>query len=113
MEELIQKDRVIQTREGAVPQYKRYLDEMPGVPVQNLWDDLPGINNRSREMLGYQTQKPLSLLERVISTSSNEGDVVLEPFCGCGTSIHAAQKLKREWIGIDITHLDRKSTRLN
>ena len=63
------------------------------------------INNRSNELLGYPTQKPLALLERIISTSSDEGDVVLDPFCGCGTSIHAAQKLRREWIGIDITHL--------
>ena len=105
MEELIRQGRVIQTRPGAVPQYKRYLDEMPGVPVQNLWDDLAPINNRSKEMLGYPTQKPQALLERIISTSSNEGDVVLDPFCGCGTTIHAAQRLRREWIGIDITHL--------
>ncbi len=105
MEDLICRGRVIQTRPGAVPQYKRYLDEMPGVPVQNLWDDLPAINNRSNEFLGYPTQKPLSLLERIINTSSSQGDVVLDPFCGCGTSTHAAQKLKRQWIGIDITHL--------
>ena len=62
MEELIRRGRVIQTRPGAVPQYKRYLDEMPGAPVQNLWDDLPAINNRSKELLGYPTQKPLALL---------------------------------------------------
>ena len=105
MEELIRRGRVIQTRPGAVPQYKRYLDEMPGVPVQNLWDDIPAINNRSSEMLGYPTQKPIALLERLICTSSNEGDVVLDPFCGCGTATHASQKLKRQWIGIDITHL--------
>jgi DNA modification methylase len=105
MEELIRQGRVIQTRPGAVPQYKRYLDEMPGVPVQNLWADLPILNNRSAEMLGYPTQKPEALLERIVSASSNEGDVVLDPFCGCGTTIAAAQKLKRQWIGIDITHL--------
>jgi site-specific DNA-methyltransferase (adenine-specific) len=78
---------------------------MPGVPVQNLWDDVPALNNRSREMLGYPTQKPLALLERVITASSNEGDVVLDPFCGCGTTVDAAQALNRRWIGIDITHL--------
>ncbi len=105
MEKLIAEGRVIQTRPGAVPQYKRYLDEMPGVGVQNLWDDLPNINNRSNEMLGYGTQKPEALLERIINASSNEGDVVLDPFCGCGTSVQVAQRLNRRWIGIDITHL--------
>ena len=78
---------------------------MPGVPIQNLWADMPGINNRSKELLGYPTQKPLALLERIIQVSSNEGDIILDPFCGCGTTIHAAQKLRRQWIGIDITHL--------
>jgi hypothetical protein len=76
---------------------------MPGVPLQNDWSDIrPAAGN---EALGYPTQKPLALLERIISASSNEGAVVLDPFCGCGTAIHAAQKLKRRWIGIDITHL--------
>lgn len=105
MDELIRQGRVIQTRPGAVPQYKRYLDEMPGVPLQNLWTDLPVLNNRSKEALGYQTQKPLALLERIINASSKPGDIVLDPFCGCGTAIEAAQKLGRQWIGIDITAL--------
>jgi site-specific DNA-methyltransferase (adenine-specific) len=105
MEELIRRGRVIQTRPGAVPQYKRYLDEMSGVPVQSLWDDLPPINNRSKELLGYPTQKPESLLERILKQSSDEGDVVLDPFCGCGTAISVAERLHRKWIGIDITHL--------
>ena len=105
MDELIKQDRIIQTRPGAVPQYKRYLDEMPGVPVQNLWADLPVLNNRSKEVLGYPTQKPEALLERIIKASSNEGDLVLDPFCGCGTTLVAAERLKRRWIGIDITHL--------
>lgn len=105
MDELIKQGRIIQTRPGAVPQYKRYLDEMPGVPVQNLWADLPVLNNRSKEVLGYPTQKPEALLERIIQTSSNEGDLVLDPFCGCGTTIVAAERLKRRWIGVDITHL--------
>jgi adenine specific DNA methylase Mod len=105
MEELIRQGRVIQTRPGAVPQYKRYLDEMPGVPYQNIWTDIPVINNRSAEKLGYPTQKPEALLERIIKASSNEGDIVLDPFCGCGTAVHAAQRLDRNWIGIDITHL--------
>lgn len=105
MEELIASGRIIQTRPGAVPQYKRYLDEMPGVPLQNVWTDVEVINNRSKEYLTYPTQKPLALLERIISASSNPGDIVLDPFCGCGTAVHAAQKLDRRWIGIDITPL--------
>jgi site-specific DNA-methyltransferase (adenine-specific) len=105
MDELMAQGRIIQTRPGAVPQYKRYLDEMSGMPVQNLWDDVPIINNRSNEALGYPTQKPLALLERILATSSNPESVVLDPFCGCGTSIAAAQKLNRRWIGIDITQL--------
>ena len=105
MDQLIAEGRVIQTRPGAVPQYKRYLDEMPGAPIQNLWDDLPPLNNRSKEMLGYATQKPEALLERIIKASSNEGDLVLDPFCGCGTTVQVAQRLNRRWIGIDITHL--------
>lgn len=105
MQQLYEQGRIVQTRPGAVPQYKRYLDEMPGVPVQNIWTDIPLINNRSNEMLGYPTQKPLALLERIVSASSNPGDVVLDPFCGCGTAIDAAQELDRRWIGIDITHL--------
>jgi DNA modification methylase len=102
MDEMVREGRIIQTRPGAVPQYKRYLDEMPGVTLQEIWTDIPVINNRSKEMLGYPTQKPLALLERIILTSSNEGDTILDPFCGCGTAIHAAQRLGRNWIGIDI-----------
>lgn len=105
MQRLYDEGRIIQTRPGAVPQYKRYLDEMPGVPVQNVWTDIPVINNRSKEMLGYPTQKPVALLERIINASSNPGDLVLDPFCGCGTALIAAQKLDRRWIGIDITYL--------
>jgi site-specific DNA-methyltransferase (adenine-specific) len=104
MEQMIAEGRVIQTRPGAVPQYKRYLDEMPGVPVQEIWTDIPIINNRSKEMLGYPTQKPLALLERIIRTSSNKGDIVLDPFCGCGTAIEAAERLGRQWIGIDVAY---------
>ena len=84
---------------------KVYLDEMPGKPMISVWTDVPRISNTSAERLGYPTQKPLALLERIINASSNEGDVVLDPFCGCGTAVHAAQKLGRQWIGIDITHL--------
>jgi hypothetical protein len=86
-------------------QRKRYLDELEGETVDNLWDDIPPINSQAQERLGYPTQKPEALLERIINASSNEGDVVLDPFCGCGTTINVAERLKRRWIGIDVTHL--------
>ncbi|MFZ5835146.1 MAG: DNA methyltransferase [Pseudomonadota bacterium] len=105
MQELIAQGRIIQTKPGAVPAYKRYLDEMPGVSLQDVWTDIPPISAQAKERLGYPTQKPLTLLERIIQSSSNEGDVVLDPFCGCGTAVHAAEKLGRRWIGIDITCL--------
>jgi site-specific DNA-methyltransferase (adenine-specific) len=82
-----------------------FLDDMLGVPLQDFWDDIKYISGNSGEGLGYPTQKPLALLERIIAASSNPGDIVLDPFCGCGTAIAAAQKLDRQWIGIDITHL--------
>ena len=105
MDQLIQEGRVVQTRPGAVPRYKRYLDEMPGVPLQDIWTDIKPIGAQAAERLGYPTQKPEALLERIISASSNEGDTVLDPFCGCGTAIAVAERLNRRWIGIDITHL--------
>ena len=105
MQELIRQGRVIQTKPGSVPAYKRYLDEMPGVPLQDLWTDIRPIGSQAAERLGYPTQKPVALLERIIQASSNEGDTVLDPFCGCGTTIAAAQKLDRRWVGIDITQL--------
>jgi len=103
MQKLVEEGRVIQSNPGTVPAYKRYLDEMPGVGLQNDWQDITPASGS--EYLGYPTQKPLALLERIITASSNENDVVLDPFCGCGTAVHAAQKLGRQWIGIDITHL--------
>lgn len=105
MQQLIAAGRIIQTKPDTVPQYKRYLDEMSGRPLQDLWTDISPINSQAQERLGYPTQKPVALLERIIAASSNEDDVVLDPFCGCGTAIHAANKLRRRWIGIDITHL--------
>ena len=107
MERLEAEGRIVYSSTGT-PMYKRYLDEMLGRPIQDLWDDvrgLGGLGSNKAERLGYATQKPLALLERLIQASSNEGDVVLDPFCGCGTAIAAAQKLNRQWIGIDITHL--------
>lgn len=87
------------------PALKRYLAEQEGSIVTNVWDDINSLHSSDAERLGYPTQKPLALLERIIQASSNKGDVVLDPFCGCGTAVHAAQKLERDWIGIDITHL--------
>ena len=84
---------------------KRYLDDQPGIPAQDVITDIPPMHNLSEERLGYPTQKPVALLERLIAASSNPGDVVLDPFCGCGTAVDAAQKLGRQWIGIDVTHL--------
>jgi len=105
MQALIEKGRIVQTRPGAVPQYKRYLDESKGRPHQDVWDDLPPLNSQAKERRGYPTQKPVTLLERIILASTKPGDVVLDPFCGCGTAIIAAQNLERQWIGIDITYL--------
>lgn len=108
MAELDQAGRVRYTRTGTA-EYVRYLDEMPGIPLQDLWTDIPPINSQATERLGYPTQKPEALLERIILASSNEGDVVLDPFCGCGTTIAVAEGLNRRWIGIDITTLRSRS----
>jgi DNA modification methylase len=105
MAQLIEAGLVVQPSPGAVPRFKRYLDENSGVPLQDVWTDIPPINSQAQERLGYPTQKPLALLERIVTASSNPGDVVLDPFCGCGTAVDAAQRLGRQWIGIDITHL--------
>jgi adenine specific DNA methylase Mod len=86
-------------------QRKRFLDELKGKPVQNIWDDIDPIGAHALEKLGYPTQKPVALLERIIQASSNEGDLVADFFCGCGTTVAAAQKLNRPWIGVDISHL--------
>ena len=101
---LEEEGRIYVTPDG-VPQLKRFLDELSGEAVSDLWIDIPPINSRAKERLGYPTQKPQRLLERIVAASSNEGDMVLDPFCGCGTAVAAAEKLKRRWLGIDITHL--------
>jgi site-specific DNA-methyltransferase (adenine-specific) len=87
------------------PALKRYLNEQKGSILTNIWMDIPPLSAQAKERLGYPTQKPQQLLERIILASSNENDLILDPFCGCGTTIHAAEKLNRQWIGIDITHL--------
>ena len=97
--------RVHWPERGSVPQRKRYVDESPGVLIQDIVSDIAPVGAQARERLGYPTQKPEALLERIINASSNEGDVVLDPFCGCGTATVAAERLNRRWIGIDITHL--------
>lgn len=100
--EFASEGRLIHTESG-MPEYKRYLDEMPGMPLQDIWSDINPLNSQANERLDYPTQKPLTLLERIIRSATDEGDVVLDAYCGCGTTIDASQKLKRNWIGIDIT----------
>lgn len=103
LEELDKAGRIYWPPKGSVPAYKRYLDEMSGVHLQDIWDDIPPIGAQAAERMGWPTQKPLALLERIINASSNPGDLVLDCFAGCGTTIVAAQGLRRRWIGIDIT----------
>ena len=94
--------RIYWPPKGRIPAYKRYLDEMSGTAVDTIWSDIGGLQSQSKERLGYDTQKPVALLERIIRSSSNPGDVVFDPFCGCATTLEAAHQLKRQWIGIDI-----------
>jgi site-specific DNA-methyltransferase (adenine-specific) len=104
IDQMMAQGRVVFTKNG-MPRYKRYLEDTNGTPLGTIWDDIFPVNSQAAERLGYPTQKPLVLLERIIQASSNPGDIILDPFCGCGTAIAAAQKLGRRWIGIDITHL--------
>jgi len=104
LRQFAREGRLRHTFDG-MPEYKRYLDEMPGVALQDIWTDLTPIVAGTAERLGYPTQKPESLLERIVEASSNEGETILDPFCGCGTAIAVAQRLNRRWVGIDITHL--------
>lgn len=103
MEKAYADGQVIQPKPGAVPRYKRYLDEQLGVPIDSIWADIPPINSQAKESLGYPTQKPLPLLERIVRSSSNENDIVMDAFCGCGTALEASERLGRQWIGIDIS----------
>ncbi|MHB8107686.1 MAG: DNA methyltransferase [Candidatus Cryosericum sp.] len=107
LEELYEKGLILLKQDGTprLDGMKVYLDELPGKAVGSVWSDVPRVANTSDERMGYPTQKPQALLERIIQASSNEGDVVLDPFCGCGTAVAAAQKLNRQWVGIDITYL--------
>lgn len=108
MQELYNAGLIVQTKPGRVPAQKRYLDESKGVALQDVWTDIEMLRGLNRsltkvERLGYPTQKPEALLERILQAASQEGDIVLDPFCGCGTTISVAQQLKRQWIGIDIS----------
>ena len=105
LDELDAEGRIYWPPRGTMPQYKRYREELPGLAVGDVWDDIDKINPVADERLGYPTQKPLALLERVLHASSKPGDVVLDPFCGCGTTVDAAIKLDRRWLGIDITYI--------
>jgi DNA modification methylase len=102
MKELHDSGRIHYTKSGGA-EYIRYLDEMPGMPLQDVWDDISPINSQAAERLGYPTQKPLALLDRIVNASSNPNDIVLDAFCGCGTALVAAENLGRQWIGIDIS----------
>jgi adenine specific DNA methylase Mod len=112
MQELYESGRIVQSRPGAVPSYKRYLDEMPGVPIQDIWTDLNAINSQAVEAIGYSTQKPEALLERILTFSSNAGDLVADFFCGSGTTGAVAERLGRPWIMADLgrfaIHTSRK-----
>ena len=103
MEREIANGRVVQTKTGNVPRQIRYLDEQKGKTLNNVWIDIPAINSQAKERTGYPTQKPLALLERIIQASSNTGDMILDPFCGCATTCVAAEHLQRQWIGVDIS----------
>jgi DNA modification methylase len=101
MQEAYASGLVVQPSPGAVPRFKRYLDEQEGRPLDTVWTDIPPLNSQAKERLGYPTQKPLALLDRIVRASSNPGDIVLDAFCGCGTALEAAQNSDRQWIGID------------
>ena len=102
MQEYHKSGKLYYTRNGT-PRLKQFLDDMPGVPVQDVWIDIPPINSQAKERVGYPTQKPLALLDRIIKASSNKDEVVFDPFCGCATTLVAADRLQRDWIGIDIS----------
>ena len=98
---------LIHSKSGRVPQLKRYVQASLGQVPSNNWTDISPVNSQAKERTGYPTQKPLALLERIIKASSNEGDVVLDPFCGCATALIAAEKLERQWVGIDLSPVAR------
>lgn len=102
--EWLEEGRIEIPPSGKTPRYKRFADELQGLVIGNIWTDISPVNSQAKEALGYPTQKPIELLERIINTSTNEGDIILDAYCGCGTTVATAQHLKRPWIGIDITY---------
>ena len=103
MQKAYEDGLVVQSKPGNVPRFKRYLDEQKGIPVSDVWIDIKPLQGGQKEYTGYPTQKPIALLERIIKASSNEGDMVLDPFCGCATACVAAENLGRKWVGIDLS----------
>jgi len=104
LDELVKEGRIyFPKKKGGMPRYKQYLDKAKGVLLQDIWTDISVISSHAKERLGYPTQKPEALLERIVKTSSNPMDIVLDPFCGCGTTLVVAHKLKRRWLGIDVS----------
>ena len=103
MHRALDAGRVVQSAPGRVPRYKRYLDKQPGAALDDVWTDISPVQSRAKERVGYPTQKPLALLDRIIKASSNPGDGVLDPFCGCATACVSAESLGRQWIGIDLS----------
>ena len=112
MQEAYDQGLVVQSKLGSVPALKRYLDETKGTPVDTIWDDIQGIQAQAKERIGYPTQKPLALLDRIIKASSNDGNMILDPFCGCATALVAADRMQREWAGIDLSPLAAKLVNL-
>ncbi|WP_421400496.1 DNA methyltransferase [Agrobacterium fabrum] len=104
MEAALEQGHIHQSAPGRVPRFKRYLSEQKGMPLGDVWSDIPPLNSQARERLGYPTQKPVRLLDRIVRATTDEGDVVLDPFCGCGTTIAASLKARRNWIGIDVAY---------
>jgi len=111
MKELYKQGRIVQTKPGTVPQQKRYLDEIPGVPIQGLWLDLNAVQPQAHERTGYATQKSINLLERVLSLGTNENDIIADFFCGSGTTAAVAEKLGRKWIVSDLGKFAIHTTR--
>jgi DNA modification methylase len=105
MQEAFEAGLIVQTAPGNVPRIKTYLDERKGKPFSDVWSDIAPLNSQAAERLGYPTQKPLALLDRIITLSTNPGDICLDPFAGCGTTIDSAQRLNRRWVGMDITYI--------
>ena len=108
MNDLLEQGRIVQTAPGRVPRYMRYLDESKGVAIGDSWGDISAVQGQSHERVGYPTQKPLALLDRIIKANSNEGDMILDPFAGCATALVAADRLQRQWVGIDLSPLAAK-----